>query len=68
MNRADARRVEKLGNNSAMAVVMATEKNVKCLRQPVLLVDKRQPYRLSQPGTDLYIAEIVSRQNAVITN
>jgi hypothetical protein len=58
---AAARGAEKLTNSSAMAATPGPEKTGRCLKPCVQLVGRKQPYRLSRPVIDPYIAEIASR-------
>jgi hypothetical protein len=67
MNQVVARIAEELVNNSVTVETLVTEKNVQCLRLFAQLVVKRQLFLLSLLATDLYIAEIVSRQNVAAT-
>lgn len=67
-NQAGVRIAEELANNNAMvtvAVVLVTEKSVKCLKPFVPLVAKTQPYLLSLRVKDQFIAGIVSRPDAI---
>jgi len=66
-NRVAARHAEETANSNAMVTVPAPERIARYLRQFVLPVVRKQPYRSSPAATDLYIAGTVTRLNAVAT-
>jgi len=65
-NQVVAQNAEEPANSNVMVTVIpVTEKSVKCLRLFALPVVKIQPFHLSLPVKDQFIAGIVSKLDAI---